>query len=208
MSQRSSGVRSETGALGGAWPYLIHELIETYLTDEVLQSAYEQVTDARQKANEDENTFANRIKKPERDCCNVFRDRKLVKYFIRGLLPATRDAVNERVQTLKPTERGDLTVARRIATAEGSTYRARVMASTPAVPSKTRPRSSTLFTGVSEVSPNPTPFRLKPDMPRSRVRTSTGLTSGRETLKKRIRLRVSSNRSYSLAPTMERIKFR
>ena len=62
-SQRSSGVRSEAGGLGGTWPYLIHELIKRYLTDDVLQSAYEQVTDARQKADEDENTVSDRIAK-------------------------------------------------------------------------------------------------------------------------------------------------
>ena len=77
-SQRSSEVHSEAGALGGTWPYLIHELIKRYLTDDVLQSAYEQVTDARQKANEEENTFADRIAKAARDCSDVFRDRELV----------------------------------------------------------------------------------------------------------------------------------
>ena len=118
----------------------------------MLQSAYEQVTDARQKANEDENTFADRIAKAARHYCIVFQDRELSNYFICGLLPATRDAVTERVRTLNPTERGDLTVARRIATAEGKTYRARVMASMPATPSKNRPRSSTLFTGEPEAS--------------------------------------------------------
>ena len=144
---------------------MIHELIKRYLNDDVLQSAFEQVTDTRQKANEDENTFTDHIAKAARDCCNVFRDRELVNYFIRGLLQATRDAVTERVLTLTPTERGDLTVARRIATAEGNTYRARVMASTPATPSKNRPCASTLFTGDPEASPNPGPFPRDSDMP-------------------------------------------
>ena len=39
-SQRSSRVRSEAGALGCTWPYVIHELMKRYLTDEVLQSPY------------------------------------------------------------------------------------------------------------------------------------------------------------------------
>ena len=97
--------------------------------------------------------------------CNVFRDRELVNYFIRGLLSATRDTVTERVRTLNPTERGDLTVAQRVATAEGNTYRARGMTSTPTTPSKNRPRTSTLLTGEPEASPNPSPFRRNPDMP-------------------------------------------
>ena len=56
-------------------------------------------------------------------------------------------------------------MARRIDTAEGNTYRARVMASTPATPSKTRSSASTLFTGEPEASRNPTPFRRNPNMP-------------------------------------------
>ena len=108
-SQRSFGARPEAGALGGTWPYLIQELIKRCLTDDVLQSAYDRVPDARQKENEDENTFADRIAKAARDCCNVFQDGELVKYFIRGLLSARRDALNERVRTLNPPEQGDLT---------------------------------------------------------------------------------------------------
>ena len=122
-SQRSSGVRSEASALAGTWPYLIHELIKRYLTDDVLQTAYEQVTDARQKSNEDENEFADRIAKAAREYCNVFRDRELVNYFIRGMLPATRGAVTERVRYLTPNEQGDLTVTRRISVAEVLTQR-------------------------------------------------------------------------------------
>ena len=159
-SQRSSGVRFEADALRGTGHFLIHELIKRYLTDDV-----EHVTDARQKPDEDEITFADRIAKAARDCCTVFRDLELVNCFIRGLLLAARDAVTERFRTLNPTERGDLTVARRIATAEGNTYRARVMASTPATPSKNRPRASTLLTGEPEASPNPSPFRRDSDMP-------------------------------------------
>ena len=173
-SQHSSGVRSEAGAPAGTWSYLIHEFIKRYLTDDVLQTAYEQVTDARQKANEDENAFADRVAKAARDCCNVFRDRELVNYFIRGLLPATRDAVTERVRNLTPNEQGvnlfvskvtDITVARRIATAEGNKFRARVKVTTTPAPKKAMSRSSTLFMGEPEVSPNPSPFRRDPDLP-------------------------------------------
>ena len=120
--------------------------------------------ETRQKANEDENEFADRVAKAARDCCNVFRDRELVNYFIRGLLPATRDAVTERVRHLTPNEQGDLTVARLIATAEGNTFRARVRVTTTPAPAKARSRSSTLCMGEPEVSPSPSPFRRDPDL--------------------------------------------
>ena len=164
-SQRSSGIRSEAGALAGTWPYLIHELIKRYLTDYVLQSAYKQVTNALQKSNGDENEFADRIAKAACECCNVFRDRELVNYFIHGLPPATIDAVTERVRHPTPQEQGDLTIARRIAVAERNTFRARIKATTTATPARARLRSNTLFMGEPEASPDPSPFRRDPNVP-------------------------------------------
>ena len=99
------------------------------------------------------------------ECCNVFRDRELVNYFIRSLLPAIRDAVTERVRHLTPNEHGDLTVARRISVAKGNTFPARIKATTTATPARTRPRSNTLFMGEPEASPDPISFRRDPNKP-------------------------------------------
>ena len=104
---------------------MVHALIKRYLPDDVLQRAYEKVTDARQKPEEDESKFADRLIAAARDCCNVLEDCELVNYYIRGLLPSTRDAVTETVRQLPVNEQGDITVARRVAHAEGNTFRAR-----------------------------------------------------------------------------------
>ena len=130
-------------------------MINQYLTDDVLQAAYEQIPDYRQKSNEDEKELADRIEKAARECCNVFRNRELANYFIRGLLPATSDAVTERIRRLTPDEEEDLKVARRIAVAERNTFRARIKVTTTATSAGTRSRSNRLFMGEPEASPYP-----------------------------------------------------
>ena len=98
------------------------------------------VADSKQKQGEDENAFADRLILAAHESCNVLEDRELINYYIRGLLPSTRDAVTERVRQLPTQEQGDITAARRVAQAEGNTYRARRAASEPSTPrSKTKP---------------------------------------------------------------------
>ena len=134
------GVRTTTSILGGTWPALVDSFIKRYLTDDILQAAYDKITDAKQKQDEVENAFADRLISAAREYCNVFEDRKLVNYYIRGLLPSTRDAVTERVRQLPTQEQGDIMAARRVAQAQGNTYRARRAASEPSTPrSKTKP---------------------------------------------------------------------
>ena len=87
------GVRTTTSILGGMWPALVDSFIKRYLTDDILQAAYENITDAKKKQDEDENVFADRLISAARESCNVLEDRELVNYYIRGLLPSTRDAV-------------------------------------------------------------------------------------------------------------------
>ena len=124
-NQVSPGVRSPNSALAGSWPFVVHVLIKRYFPDDVLQRAYEMVTDARQKPEEDESKFADRVIAVARDCFNVFEDRELVNYYIRGLLPSTRDALTEAVRQLPVNEQGDITVARCVAHAHGNTFRTR-----------------------------------------------------------------------------------
>ena len=83
----------------------------------VLQAAYDKITDAKQKKEEDETAFADRLISAARESCNVFEDRELVNYYIRGLLPSTRDAVKERVRQLPTQEQGDITAVHLVAQA-------------------------------------------------------------------------------------------
>ena len=106
------GVRTTTSILGGTWPALVDSFIKRYLADDILQAAYDKITDAKQKQDEDENAFADRLKSASRESCNVFEDREHVNYYNRGSLPSTRDALTERVRQLPTQEQGDITAAR------------------------------------------------------------------------------------------------
>ena len=58
-------------------------------------------------------------------CTAVFTEQAIAHYFVRGLAPATRTAVAETVQRLPGSQKTDLSSIRRIATAEGTTFRSR-----------------------------------------------------------------------------------
>ena len=107
------------------WPFLVHALISRFLDDQVLREAYDAVANAPQRAGEDENTFCDRIHKAAANCHNVFSDGEIVQYFVQGLIPVIREAVSERLREKSVLEQQDISTARRIAVAEGKTYRMR-----------------------------------------------------------------------------------
>ena len=108
-----------------SWPGLVNQFLKRYLTDDVLGEAYDAVATARQQSHETESTFADRLENAAFRCTAVFSEQSLAHYFVRGLAPATRAAVSETVQRLPSRQKTDLPTIGRIATAEGTTYRAR-----------------------------------------------------------------------------------
>ena len=127
----TSRVTTGTNPSGGAkptpftWPYVIHAMIQRYLTDDVFQEAYDSVTRARQGADEDEDAFAVRMEASARDCSGVFGQHNLVSYYVQGLPETIRHTVREKVSSLEHSGQGNLLRVRRIALAEGKTHRAR-----------------------------------------------------------------------------------
>ena len=108
-----------------SWPGLVNQFLKRYLTDDVLGEAYDAVATARQQSHEMKSTFADRLDTAAFRCTAVFSEQSLAHYFVRGLAPATRAAVSETVQPLQSRQKTDLPTNPRIATAEGTTYRAR-----------------------------------------------------------------------------------
>ena len=119
---RSRSLRS-AGSI--SWPGLVNLLIRCYLTDDVLNDAYEKDATIRQLPHENENVYADRLEDLAYSCTAVFFDAALVNYFIRGLAVETRDIVTETVYHPPFGEGKDIAAVRRIALAEGNTYRAR-----------------------------------------------------------------------------------
>ena len=108
-----------------SWPGLVNQFIKRYLTDDVLGEAYYAVETARKQPHETENAYADRLESATFRCTAVFTEQAPAHYFVRGLAPATRTAVAETVQRLPGSQKTDLSSLRRIATAEGTTFRAR-----------------------------------------------------------------------------------
>ena len=96
--------------------------------DSELQKAHDRVTLMSQKPMEDENMYVDRIIAASYDGSNVFEDRALVHYYVRGLLKTSRDKVLEDMRRLPEHEQRDLTSIRLIAFAECNDVRAQSQA--------------------------------------------------------------------------------
>ena len=141
-----SGTLSRTVTQTYMWPHVVQSLIDRYLTNTELQNAYDRFTLIAKRTNETENEYADRIAEAACDCANVFEDRALVHYYVRGLLERTRKRVIQDLRRPSEKERHDLTGVRRLAMAQGNAYRAQVasIAKAASTQTKTRPRTPTL----------------------------------------------------------------
>ena len=137
-----------------AWPVLVHRLLKRYCSEDVLAKAYEKVTRARQRDNEGEGEFADRIQESAIECGDVFDERTLVSYYVSGLLPTTRYHISEAV--LHAGEEVDLSVVRRMAIAAGETHRAQLAVPRSGSRSKSSPRAMVLE--PVDTVPYPTPI--------------------------------------------------
>ena len=129
--------RSGTGAIPSSakrsskfsWPHMVAALLQRYLTEDVLHQAGKALMQARQKPDQDENAFAERIEEAARDCTDDNTEPELVSAYIRGLPDTTRHLVGMKVEAKDYDEQRNLLTARRIALAVGRTVRARNMKS-------------------------------------------------------------------------------
>ena len=171
-----TGTRSQNTNRTCTWPYVVHSLIDRYLTGTELQDAYDGVTLIAQSQNENENDYADKIAAAARHCANVFEDDGLVHYYVRGLLARTRERVSEDRRRLPEKERNNLPAIRRHATAQVNTYRAQVQAAeNTKAHTRARPRTQTLY-----VAPDPRETRgaTGPSRTQSEYMAEECLTSG------------------------------
>ena len=135
----SSSSLRRVGGLNLVWPVLVHRLLKRYCTEDVLTKAYDKVVRAKQRDNESEGDFADRIQDAAIECGDVFDEKALVSHFVSGLLPTVRYSIAESV--LQHGADIDLSIARRMAVAAGETHRAQMTASKPISRSRTSPRT-------------------------------------------------------------------
>jgi len=99
-------------------------LAQLFLTDDVLQEAYNSVTRGNQKDGEDEAAFATRLSKSSRLCRHVFRKADVVNYFVCGLKPSVREMVAQHVRMMPVADRTNLAAVKQAAVAVGKSQRA------------------------------------------------------------------------------------
>ena len=105
-SRVATGLNPSGGAKPNAftWPLVIHAIMQRYLTEDVLQEAYDSVTRARQGTDEDEDVFAVRMEASARNCSGVCGEHDLVSYYVQGLPETIRHTVREKVSSLEHSE--------------------------------------------------------------------------------------------------------
>ncbi len=67
------------------WHTLVNAFIERYLTDEILEEAYEAVVRTAQRPNEDELAYSDRPRNAALACPNVFAESQLINLYVKGL---------------------------------------------------------------------------------------------------------------------------
>lgn len=132
QQQTSPGTNIPGRELEASWPFVINALLRRFLSDDVLQEAYDGVSRAVQREKEDETAFATRVMDASRVCRHVFTPSELVNAYVRGLHEATRERIYEQVRHLPAKDRTNIVVIRQMASAEGRAQRAQVLRATTA----------------------------------------------------------------------------
>lgn len=89
------------------------------MTNDVLQSAYDEVSRAEQHDGEDELLYAQRIPDTSRVCRHEFQPTELVNAYVRGINEAMREKIQEQVRRLAQMERVSMITVPQLTTAEG-----------------------------------------------------------------------------------------
>ena len=126
--QATDGLQSVTDGTedqseGGVstWPQVVNYLLGTYATNDNIAKAVEDLLRLRQKTDESEQAYHERLLKAIARCGSVHRSAEKISIFINGLLPQIRPRVSE-FRTLNP--KSTLLMILRNAEAEGNAYRA------------------------------------------------------------------------------------
>ncbi|CAN8071672.1 unnamed protein product [Agarophyton chilense] len=68
--------------------YVVHYLFGTYVADEFIMDAHQEVISFRKSSNMTTSAFADEVWKKDYRCGNLFSSERLKRHFITGLLPA------------------------------------------------------------------------------------------------------------------------
>ena len=116
MSQ-TDGQKTDT------WPNLINALLETHIMDDMLQTAYEEVTRACQGPKEPFANFITRLQNLARRFHGVFPQAEMANMVLRGMKTAIRNRIQHTVNSLPSHEKISLPKIRQLAFQEDKAQR-------------------------------------------------------------------------------------
>ena len=127
--------RGKTGQGVHSWCEAVQWLLRTYANSAAIRDAVQEFRSTKQKVDETEVPYGNRVSIAAYRCGNVFTDSELMNVFVDGLLPVTRTLVARFRESAGRSTTFEQLVA--FARDEGDAYRARL-------PSRSRPPKGTL----------------------------------------------------------------
>ena len=97
------------------WPYVFNALLTTFITDDILQQAYQDVTEAQQRPKERVGDYILRLQDLARRCHGVLPQAELAILALRGMKPAIRSRIQLAVNSLPYREKTILPKIRQLA---------------------------------------------------------------------------------------------
>ena len=118
------GRSTQASRLRATWPYVVHALLERFVTDELLRNEHRVISDAKQNTDETVNDYALRLEDAADRCRHVFPPSELVNNFVLGLDPATRSLLQTHLSHMPSTKAQDFQAIKRLAERCGLTAKA------------------------------------------------------------------------------------
>ena len=189
--QMTSDLSFSDGQDVTTWSHVVNCLLSTFITDDLLQTAYNEVIQARQRQKESVADFITRLQDLAKQCHGVFPQAEMANMVLLGMKPAIRHRIQHAVNNLAPHEKISLPKIRQLAVQEDNAQRAQALEFTHS--SSTGPRggrkagekaSKTLHIGGPaggiDVSPptTPTPSQTSTrteDRPMNRAHDPVGM---------------------------------
>ena len=172
-SQMTADLALSDGQATDTWPHVVNRLIHTFITDDVLQDAYNDVIRAQQRPEEHVSDFIMRLQDLAKRCHGVFPQTEMANMVMRGMKPAIRHRIQNTVNSLSAHERSNVTKIRQLAVQEDNAQRtqaAELTSSSAKAAKSKKPTgrvSKALHIGVSEGAPQYSP----PTTPSTRHKT-------------------------------------
>ena len=121
--QMTSDISFVDGQDTTTWPHVVNCLLSTFITDELLQSAYNEVVQARQRPKEHISAFILRLQDLAKKCHGVFAQAEMANMVLLGMKTSIRLRIQHAVNNLTPLEKISLPKIRQLAVQEDNAQR-------------------------------------------------------------------------------------